>query len=164
MVRRYCRVCVLWPPTVSAFRCYLTLNQLTVNCFCLQVLPDGNQLLTYNNTTQLQQEQPCQSKPVAAAISETLPSDYEASVLNAAGLGAFVFGGGAKQHQCAYCTYSTDNVTRLRSHTMIHTGERPHACPHCTYRSVWKHTLHRHIKFKHVTQTPGLSTYNKERI
>ena len=101
---------------------------LTNTCFCLQVLADVRELVTFSHGND---GDGCGG--ARASVGD---------VTNRA----------SGKHRCTYCSYATDNVTRLRSHTMIHTGERPHACPYCSYRSVWKHTLHRHIKFKHATQ------------
>ena len=38
-----------------------------------------------------------------------------------------------KKHHCNQCNYSTANASHLKSHKLIHRGEKPFACSQCKY-------------------------------
>jgi len=50
---------------------------------------------------------------------------------------------------CPVCNRHNATKWHLRTHYMIHTGEKPQQCPHCDYRTIQSGVLKRHIQKKH---------------
>ena len=49
-------------------------------------------------------------------------------------------------HSCNYCSYTSDQMYRVKRHERIHTGEKPFSCKFCTFTSSLKHSVKRHEK------------------
>ena len=50
-----------------------------------------------------------------------------------------------KKHSCNQCNYSTDNASHLKSHKLIHSGEKPFACSQCKYSCTQAGSLNKHL-------------------
>ncbi|GIY67096.1 hypothetical protein CEXT_767921 [Caerostris extrusa] len=50
-----------------------------------------------------------------------------------------------KRHPCPYCNYSSSQSSHLKSHVLIHTGERPFHCSLCGRAFTQKSSLKTHM-------------------
>ena len=50
-----------------------------------------------------------------------------------------------KKHNCNQCNYSTAIAGRLKSHKLVHSGEKPFACSQCEYSCTQAGSLKRHM-------------------
>ena len=50
-----------------------------------------------------------------------------------------------KKHNCNQCNYSTARLSSLKSHKLIHSGEKPFACSQCKYSCTTAGNLKRHL-------------------
>ncbi|XP_049523007.1 zinc finger protein 25-like isoform X5 [Dermacentor silvarum] len=57
------------------------------------------------------------------------------------------------RHHCNFCDYKTDRASHLKSHTMVHTGERPFECHLCHQCFLSKSTLNDHLR-THTGERP----------
>ncbi|KAK8384527.1 hypothetical protein O3P69_014241 [Scylla paramamosain] len=60
-------------------------------------------------------------------------------------------GGMSDRRSCQICGYKGQDVSQLRKHLRIHTGEKPFQCPSCSYSSAQSSNLKVHIKRHHPT-------------
>ncbi|KAG0711193.1 Zinc finger protein 569 [Chionoecetes opilio] len=58
-----------------------------------------------------------------------------------------------KMHNCPYCDFSSNVLSRLQRHISVHSGDRPYACPHCPYSCSRKGNLQTHIR-THTGEKP----------
>lgn len=56
---------------------------------------------------------------------------------------------GEKPFACTYCDYRTGHKTSLVNHIRTHTGEKPYQCNFCEYKSSQSGPLRYHMKLKH---------------
>lgn len=55
------------------------------------------------------------------------------------------------RYNCIDCKYATDNLTRMNTHTRIHTKQKPYACPiaNCKFRTTAQDNLRKHLRRPH---------------
>ena len=51
---------------------------------------------------------------------------------------------GEKPHKCTQCNFSANNASILRDHIIKHPGEKPHKCNQCDYASINSSDLKKH--------------------
>ncbi|KFM78602.1 Zinc finger protein 358, partial [Stegodyphus mimosarum] len=57
------------------------------------------------------------------------------------------------KYACQHCSYTTSNVGNYKTHSLIHTGERPFTCTICSKGFTQKHVLQSHL-FVHAGIKP----------
>ena len=54
-----------------------------------------------------------------------------------------------RRHECEYCDKKFHDVTSLKLHLRIHTGEKPYKCDQCDYACTTNGNLTKHKNNKH---------------
>ena len=57
------------------------------------------------------------------------------------------------QRKCDLCGYSSTRMASLKTHLLVHSGERPFACDDCEYRCTTLGALKTH-RFQHTGERP----------
>ena len=58
-----------------------------------------------------------------------------------------------KRYKCEFCSYSSDNKTKMKQHARVHTKEKPFECPECSKRFTTKGSLKTHLRI-HTKEFP----------
>ncbi|XP_031569621.1 zinc finger protein 530-like [Actinia tenebrosa] len=53
---------------------------------------------------------------------------------------------GDKPYKCAYCSKAFNQIGNRNAHQRIHTGEKPYACDYCGKRFIFNSSKHNHMK------------------
>lgn len=54
-----------------------------------------------------------------------------------------------KPHSCDICNKRFYSASKLKVHSMVHSGEQPYQCEHCDFKTAWKRSLTKHQQMKH---------------
>ncbi|KAB7494735.1 Zinc finger and BTB domain-containing protein 46, partial [Armadillidium nasatum] len=50
-----------------------------------------------------------------------------------------------KKFQCPVCPFTACHKSRIKSHSLVHSGEKPYKCSHCDFASNRKTNLNKHL-------------------
>lgn len=64
---------------------------------------------------------------------------------------------GERPYLCQYCDYASSDTFKLKRHLRVHTGEKPYECPVCHSRFNQSNSLKYHLNMMHA-DAPGVST------
>ena len=61
-----------------------------------------------------------------------------------------------KQNKCRQCDYASSHTSELRTHLMIHSGEKPNKCNQCDFASTYQSALRTHLKKTQWRKVPKM--------